>query len=106
MSSSSNRIVELSALIHENTIKVDEFMTANGLPTPSFDISQPPVLPLPHHIDALRKAVIDASDELKTLMLGPLPALIDNRVRFSRSYRCPRSVLEPHDTRIQKLIPS
>ncbi|PQE06070.1 s-adenosyl-l-methionine-dependent methyltransferase protein [Rutstroemia sp. NJR-2017a BBW] len=79
MSSSPNRIVELSALIHENTIKVDEFITANGLPTPSFDISQPPVLPLPPHIDSLRKAVIAASDELKTLMLGPIPALMDNR---------------------------
>lgn len=76
----SSRIVELSALIHENTRKVDEFINSSGLPSPSFDISQPPMLPLPPHIQILQKAVINATDELKTLMLGPIGSIVDNRV--------------------------
>ncbi|KAF4633303.1 hypothetical protein G7Y89_g4822 [Cudoniella acicularis] len=69
---SSNIIVELSTLIHENTLKVNEHLTSNGLPTPSFDITQPARLTLPPHIQSLQEAIVDASDELRALMLGPI----------------------------------
>ncbi|TVY81174.1 O-methyltransferase gsfB, partial [Lachnellula suecica] len=72
----SSRIVELSATIHETTIKVDAYLAANDLPTPSFDISCPPKLFLPPEIQACRDAVLEATDELTALMLGPVESLI------------------------------
>ncbi|TVY16272.1 O-methyltransferase gsfB [Lachnellula arida] len=72
----TSRIVELSATIHEQTTKVDAFLAANNLPTPSFDISCPPKLSLPPDIQASREAVLEATDELTALMLGPVESLI------------------------------
>ena len=75
-----NRIVKLAAIIQEHTKKVDAYLTAQKLPTPSFDISCPAVLPLPATIQASQDAVLDASDELSTLMLGPARSIISQPV--------------------------
>ncbi|CAG8955512.1 hypothetical protein HYFRA_00009464 [Hymenoscyphus fraxineus] len=72
----TNRIVELSSTIHDQTTKLDAYLTANNLPTPSFDISCPLKLLLPPDIQALRDAVLEATDELIALMLGPVESLI------------------------------
>lgn len=73
---STSRIIELSASIHEHTTKVDAYLAANNLPTPSFDTSCPPKLLLPPEIQASRDAVLEATDELTALMLGPVESLI------------------------------
>lgn len=72
----TNRIVELASIIGKETEKVDTYLTSNHLPTPSFDISCPPKLFLPPEIQASRDAVLEASDELTALMLGPVESLI------------------------------
>jgi hypothetical protein len=72
----TSRIVELSAKIHEHTTKVDAYLTANNIPTPSFDISCPTKLFLPPDIQASRDAVLEATDQLTALMLGPVESLI------------------------------
>lgn len=68
-----NRIVELANLIQRNTHAIDAHLTAQSLPTPSFAADTSPTLLLGHglEIDAARQSVIDATDELQSLMLGP-----------------------------------
>jgi hypothetical protein len=72
----SRRIVELASIIQEQTSKVDAYLASNNLPTPSFDISCPPKLFLPAEIQASPDSVLQASDELTALMLGPAESLI------------------------------
>lgn len=74
--SPTSRIAELASIIHEQTDKVDAYLASNNLPTPSFDISYPPTLSLPAEIQASRDAILEASDELTALMLGPVESLI------------------------------
>jgi len=70
------RIVELSTIIDENTCKVDDYFTSNGLPTPSFEPSTPPDLPLPPDVAQAKEAVFEAMDELQALLLGPMPKTV------------------------------
>ena len=77
----SSRIVELAAIIQKHTSKVDEYLTSHDLPSPSFDISTPPVLQLPPHIQASQKAIIEADDELSALILGPMRSIDSTPVR-------------------------
>ena len=68
-----NRIVELASTIHKNTSLVDDFLTSNGLQTPSLDIDAPVKIPIPEEavdIQAAQTAVIEAAAELQALMLG------------------------------------
>lgn len=74
--SSPSRIAELASIIHRETDKIDAYLASNNLPTPSFDVSCPPKLFLPDEIQASRDAVLEASDELSALMLGPVESLI------------------------------
>ncbi|KAI0149010.1 O-methyltransferase-domain-containing protein [Pestalotiopsis sp. NC0098] len=69
-----SRIVELSASIADNTAKVDAYLTANDLPTPSFDVNAPLQSMIPNtevEVEAARVAIIDDTLELRRLMLGP-----------------------------------
>ncbi|KAF7930035.1 hypothetical protein BELL_0651g00040 [Botrytis elliptica] len=74
--SPATRIAELAATIQRNTSKVDEYLTSNNIPSPSFDVSCPFRLSLPPDIQASRNAILEASDELTALMLGPVESLI------------------------------
>ncbi|TEY80408.1 hypothetical protein BOTCAL_0038g00060 [Botryotinia calthae] len=60
----------------EHTSKVDEYLASNNIPFPSFDVSCPLQLSLPPDVQASRNAVLEASDELTALMLGPVGSLI------------------------------
>lgn len=73
---SHSRIVELASAILSNTKAVDEYISINGLPTPSFAIEAPPILPLPEDISKSRDKILEASEELRALVAGPLPHLI------------------------------
>ncbi|KAF2791438.1 putative O-methyltransferase [Melanomma pulvis-pyrius CBS 109.77] len=77
MSSSSSRIVELANIIQTNTQAVDGYLASKGLPAPSFAADNPPTLLFGHgaEIEASRQAVVDATDELQALMLGPTGTL-------------------------------
>ena len=75
MMTSPSRIVDLAAIIHNNTNKVDQFIQREGLPSPSFGTETPPQLNLPADITSARDAVIEAMDELHALLLGPMPSI-------------------------------
>lgn len=68
----SSRISELAAIIATNTKHVDEQLAKEGFPTPSFDADSPPRSLLDSQIVASRQAILDATDELHALMLGPV----------------------------------
>lgn len=68
------RISELSARIAANTAKVDDYLSSQSLPTPSFDEHANLQSPIPNDesdIEAARQAVIEDTLELRQLMLGP-----------------------------------
>lgn len=71
-----NRIVELAAIIYDQTKKVDAYLIAQNLLTPSFDVSYPAVRPLPTAVQDSQETVLEASDELTALFLGPARSII------------------------------
>jgi len=80
---SISRILELSTRIAANTSKVSDYLTANNLPLPSFDIDGPFESAVPKdatEIEAARSAVIEDAQELRRLMLGPREYLMSYTV--------------------------
>ncbi|KAI1180010.1 S-adenosyl-L-methionine-dependent methyltransferase [Nemania sp. FL0916] len=71
---SAPRIVELAQRIANNTSKVSEYLTANELPQPSFDIDAPLYGPVPRDAEPeivnMRQSVLEDIEELQHLMLG------------------------------------
>ncbi|PVH96576.1 S-adenosyl-L-methionine-dependent methyltransferase [Periconia macrospinosa] len=80
-----SRIVELASSIEQNTRKVDDYFAANALPSPSFDPSTPPDLPLPPDIAQAKEAVLEAMDELQALLLGPMPKIFHDLIHTPTS---------------------
>lgn len=77
----SSRISILSSRIAENTKKLDDYLAAHGLPTPSFDVDGPATSQIPSgapEIEAARIAIIDDTQELRRLVLGPRDYLMNN----------------------------
>lgn len=71
---SNARLTDLSAIIASETAKIQDFFAQNGLPDLSFDPSAPldfPVSPANSDIQASRRKVINATQELHDLMVGP-----------------------------------
>lgn len=67
------RIVELAATISESVAKLQEILTSQGLPSPSFD--EDGLTLYPDEASDARDAVLDASTELYDVMLEPLSLL-------------------------------
>ena len=79
------RIVELAQIIADSTQTVDEYFTSHNLATPSFDVDGPRAITIPpemSEVAAAHAAVIDATKELHSLMLGPTALLMNNGVRL------------------------
>ncbi|MCJ1261072.1 hypothetical protein MMC22_000936 [Lobaria immixta] len=70
-----SRISELASIIAAMTAEFDAHITAEGLPSPSFHPSSPPDLLLHPNIAAARQKILEATDELHALMLGPVGIL-------------------------------
>lgn len=84
MASQEPRIVELAKRIAANTETLQNYLTAHGLPTPSFDIDGPKDSLVPKtatEIEAARVAIIDDTQELRRLVLGPREYLMSYSVR-------------------------
>lgn len=82
----SQTISLLAVLISENTTKIQEYLTAKGLPTPSFDVDGPRDSLIPaeaEEIQMARIAVIDATEKLRRLTLGPRDHLMSFEVVLS-----------------------
>jgi hypothetical protein len=69
----SSRIVVLASSLESKAKLIDEHFRKIGLPSPSFDASTPPMLPLPSDITQLKEEVLEASEELQELLRGPMP---------------------------------
>lgn len=77
---STSRITVLAKVIEGNTRKVDDLLQEQGLPSPSFNATNPPDLPLPPHIKDAKDGVLEAMDELEALMLGPMPKILNDLI--------------------------
>lgn len=71
----SSRIAELASVIQIETSRVDEFFSSQGIPAPSFDVDAPLGFVLPDDIAASREIILEATDELHSLMQGPIELL-------------------------------
>lgn len=79
----TSRIVELSSRIAANTAKLNEYLVAHDLPTPSFDVDAPLDTLVPKaelEAEAARVAIIDDTQELRRLALGPRDYLMSYTV--------------------------
>lgn len=72
---SVSRTVELVTRIDQRTRLLDDYFRDNGLPSPSFDASTPPILPLPAEIEREKEDALEAIDGLKELLMGPMPKI-------------------------------
>ena len=74
MTAAHSRIAELTAIISENTQKVDQYFAANNLSPLSFGSDGPLDFPVPSsnkEIQHARRVVVNATQELHDLMVGP-----------------------------------
>lgn len=70
--------MQLSEIIAKNTATVNEHLLHQNLPTPSFDLTQPPHVPIDFqakNVGDARIAVLEATTELNALMKGPVETL-------------------------------
>jgi len=74
---SMRQLIQLTELIQAKVKDVDRYIHENNLPDPSFDSSYPPVLQLPPNVDASRDAALEALDELRNHLLGPLGSIVE-----------------------------
>jgi hypothetical protein len=81
MSSPQSRIAELAAAIAQHTQHVDDYLTNNGLPHPSFHGDSPPDFELPPELEESRTTILRASQELNDLLQKPKDLLFNHQVR-------------------------
>jgi hypothetical protein len=80
---SEGRLMKLCAFIHDNVAKVDACIKEKNLPEPSFDASCPPVLNLPSEVDDARNKALEALDELRDHLLGPVGVVMSSVMNVS-----------------------
>lgn len=98
MASPETRIVELANRIAANTAVLNDYLTAHGLPTPSFDLNGPKDTLVPKEetdIEAARVAIIDDAQELRRLVLGPREYLMSYTVSLAYRLHCQLLVHAP-----------
>jgi len=67
------KIVELAAQISSSVVQLQEHLSAQGAPTPSFAEDCPESLP--PDVSHLKDAILDATADLHELLLDPLALL-------------------------------
>ena len=75
---------EFASSISENAKIIEEFLTSNGIPRPSFTPNGPIGFPVPAdvtHIHQARESLLDAARRLYYLALGPVESLLELSVR-------------------------
>ncbi|PQE04189.1 6-hydroxytryprostatin B O-methyltransferase protein [Rutstroemia sp. NJR-2017a BVV2] len=66
-----SRIVELASNISKNTAMVAKYLESHGIPSPSFKKDYVEPKDLPTEIMAAKQAIVEATEELNVLALGP-----------------------------------
>lgn len=82
----TSRIIELANRIAANTAKLNDYLTAHDLPTPSFAEDGPRDTLVPKSevdVESARVAIIDDTLELRRLSLGPREYLMSYTVSYS-----------------------
>lgn len=68
----ANPLVDLASQITHTAKIIDSFIAANGYPQPSFDADAPHAFPpAPKEILDARRQLLDASQAIRELVLGP-----------------------------------
>lgn len=83
MDTDTPHIVQLASRIAANTTKLNTYIEAHHLPTPSFDVNGPKDTLVPKEekdVEAARVAIIDDTQELRRLVLGPREYLMSYTV--------------------------
>jgi hypothetical protein len=83
MASPEPYIVELAKRIAANTEKLQGYLASHNLPTPSFDLGGPKDTLIPKtetETEAARVAIVDDTEELRRLVLGPREYLMSYTV--------------------------
>ena len=81
----ASRITELSHNIASGVAEINAFLTSHDLPSPSFDPNTPPRLLMDRAVIGLRQQILEATEELHALMLGPVGILTNVSVRHALS---------------------
>ncbi|KAI1843519.1 hypothetical protein JX266_010345 [Neoarthrinium moseri] len=63
---------DLAQLIHSRTTSIETGLKAANLPQPSFNATAPPALPLSRELEEVRDELVEALEELRALVLGPV----------------------------------
>ena len=67
-----SRIAELASIISSKTSQVDDYISTHGLPPISFEPNGSLKLnTLPEDLQSAQNAILEATEELNALMLGP-----------------------------------
>ena len=74
-SAMASEIAKLAALVLTNTVRVDDYLQTNCLPSPSFHEDGPVDLKLSVEIEAARVVALEASLRLNDLLRGPIELL-------------------------------
>ncbi len=77
---STSRIVELASAIQAHTADIDSYLRSQGLSSPDWDLDTPPTVLLSDAAQASQNALLEAMEELKALVLGPVPFLINKAI--------------------------
>ncbi|TGO45865.1 hypothetical protein BCON_0360g00090 [Botryotinia convoluta] len=81
-------ITELAAIMSANTAKIDNYLSSQGLKSPSFDVDAPtePLVPSDApELEAARSELIDATLMLHDLILGPKDMQAIGRFNIAKS---------------------
>jgi hypothetical protein len=91
---SDRRLLQLSTLIQDNTATVDAYIKENGISQPSFDPSNSPVLHFPPEVDVARNTALEALDELRDHLLGPVGSITNAVTDVSCYYHYTRGLAD------------
>jgi hypothetical protein len=74
--SSPSRLIELARMITKETETLDEYVRESGCSMPGFDVDAPMDFPsLPEEIQRARQKVVESTQELRDLVVGPTEGL-------------------------------
>ena len=69
-----SRLRELAAEISSQADRIEQLLESTGQPTLSLDLNAAPALPPPTH--SAQQALLEATDELQSLVQGPMQSLM------------------------------
>ncbi|RDW73635.1 hypothetical protein BP5796_07077 [Coleophoma crateriformis] len=69
-------LLELASTIQAHTVAIDGALKSEALPEPTFQSGGPPVFGLPASQERDRVALLEALEEMRALLMGPVPYVV------------------------------